>query len=306
MVATWLAVRLWGAGAPGSIELIMVPAAVAGLLFGTRGGMATSAVMVIAVAPLWPAGPDPSLSLWALTAALATGLAWLIGVRTDLLQHAASRSDELTDRIRTTYQRTLHLISEAIELRDPATAGHSQRVGANASLLGAAIGLGEEELGTLYWAGLLHDVGKIAVPETVLHKAGALSPPEWAIIRQHPGLGATLVRRADVERHELADAVGTHHERWDGSGYPHGLEGESIPLYGRILAIVDVFEALTAARPYRAPLSPEEACKYILEGSGTKFDPALVQPFAALVREGAVVLAPVADRRATMFSTEPT
>jgi putative nucleotidyltransferase with HDIG domain len=303
LVATWTVITLFGGAVPALIELMIIPAVGAGLLLGARAGLVASAVVAVASSPIWRVGSHPSLSSWALTAVLSAGLAWLAGARTFLLQEAASQSGEMATQIRTTHQRTLHLISEAIELRDPTTAGHSRRVAVNASRLGAALGLDEEERRTLYWAGLLHDVGKIAVPEPVLQKPGTLTPSEWEVIRQHPRLGADLIREADIEQQTLADAVATHHERWDGSGYPEGLAGDSIPFYGRILAIVDVFEALTALRPYRAPLSPEEACKQLRDGSGSLFDPGLVGPFETLLHDGALVVAAVPRLQATFFAS---
>lgn len=208
--------------------------------------------------------------------------------------------DDISTRTMGSQPGSLLRFAEAVELYDPLTAGHSRRVGANGRILADALGLNDDEQDVVYWAGLLHDVGKIAVPASILRKPGPLTGEERALMRKHPGLGASLIRESPAGSDVMAAAVGAHHERWDGLGYPKGLAGEAIPLYGRILAVVDVFEALTAERPYRSPLEPAEALAFIRDGAGSAFDPELIAQFDLLVRRDAITVAPTAaaNRRA--------
>ena len=129
-------------------------------------------------------------------------------------------------------------------------------------------------------ASLLHDVGKIGVPHTILRKPGRLTDAEFAIVKQHVVLGEVLIREIP-SLEEVRSAVVSHHERWDGGGYPHGLRGESIPLLGRIIAVADAYSAMTSDRPYRKSLSPEEAVAELRQCAGTQFDPQLVELFVA-------------------------
>ncbi|HTX63631.1 MAG TPA: HD-GYP domain-containing protein [Acidimicrobiales bacterium] len=294
-------IHVWGTTIPALAGLALVPVVAAGTLFGVWGGLLAGALTAALLAPFAPTDGHLPTATWAVTAGLAVGIGSFVGVRSGILQGTVACADDLTAQLVTTYQRTLHLIVEALELRDPATGGHSERVAANAQVMGQALGLDEEAQRTLYWAGLLHDVGKIAVPESILQKPGPLSPEEWATIRAHPTIGARLIRDTSSEFCEIADAVATHHERWDGSGYPDGLAGGSIPLYGRILAVVDVFEALTADRPYRAPLPSSEALRYICDMGGLEFDPELVARFERLVHDGTLSVSAHRATHPSMF-----
>jgi HD-GYP domain-containing protein (c-di-GMP phosphodiesterase class II) len=168
----------------------------------------------------------------------------------------------------------------ALSMHDPATAAHSARVGHAARKLGRAAGLNDEEVGQVGLAGILHDIGKLDVPPPVLAKSGPLTADEWAIIRRHPDAGADMIASLAGGNSPVADAVRTHHERWDGSGYPRGLRSEAIPLMGRIIAITDVYDAITHPRCYRGTVfTAEEALLEIMNGAGHHFDPALVRVF---------------------------
>ena len=292
VAATWAAVEVSGGRDPEWADLVFLPAVVAGLYFGVPGGVVAGTLGAIALAPFTMPGHDLGTTRWLVDSGIAVCLGGVTGGRAFVIDDARARSRALTTQLLTTYRRTLHLIAEAIELRDPLTAGHSRRVAHNARTLGAAIGIDAPGLASLYWAGLLHDVGKVAVPEAVLQKPGELSDDEWGLVRRHPGLGAALVLKASTDFAGLAEAVGAHHECWDGSGYPDGIAGEDIPLTARILSVVDVFEALTSARPYRQPLEAEEAMSWVSRHAGTQFDPAIVSVFERLFADGAVVVAP--------------
>lgn len=246
---------------------------------------------MLLLSPLGPLDPNLQLSGWLSHGLIAISLGMLVGVRSVALDRSHERTKDLALRLGSTYQKTLHLIAEAVELRDPITAGHSYRVALNARTVGTFVGLADSEVDTLYWAGLLHDIGKIAVPETILQKPGRLDESEWSLMQEHPRLGARLITDGSEELAPIALAVEAHHECWDGSGYPHGLAGDAIPKLARILSIVDVFEALTCARPYRDPLDPRTALSYIADNSGSKFDPDLVPAFERAFARGAIVVA---------------
>lgn len=291
MGLAWVAIVATGGRNVQFADITYGAVLISALFFGAPGGIASGTIVLLLVSPVGPLMPQDQTG-WAVHGSLAIVIGGGVGARSYILDHALARANDLTERLATTYRKTLYLIAEAIELRDPITAGHSHRVATNARTLGQRIGLSEAELSTLYWAGLLHDVGKIAVPETILQKPGQLNAAEWELMRDHPRLGAGLIARTSQDLASLAEAVGSHHECWDGSGYPIGLVGESIPLMGRVLAIVDVFEALTSSRPYRAALSADDALVFILRNSGKRFDPSLIPIFENLFLTKAIVIAP--------------
>lgn len=170
----------------------------------------------------------------------------------------------------------------AIDAKDPYTAAHSERVAALALCLGSAQGLSPNLQLLLQYSSLLHDIGKISVPAKVLTKPGNLDGEEWAMIRQHPIRSAEIIQQMPALA-EVATIARHHHERLDGSGYPDGLVGNAIPLLARILAIADVYEALTADRAYRKAYSASEAKSILSAGSGTSFDAQLVDAFNRIV-----------------------
>jgi putative two-component system response regulator len=171
-------------------------------------------------------------------------------------------------------------LARAAEYRDNETGMHVTRMSHYARMLGLAAGLGESAADDLFNAAPLHDVGKIGVPDRILLKPGPLDPTEWDIMKRHPAIGAQIIGRHERGMLAMAhDIALTHHERWDGSGYPSGLSGNAIPIVGRIVAISDVFDALTTARPYKAAWSIEKAVDYLQEQRGRHFDEALVELF---------------------------
>ncbi|MBW8769970.1 MAG: diguanylate cyclase [Gemmatimonadetes bacterium] len=185
--------------------------------------------------------------------------------------------------------------SESIESKDVHTQGHCERVADLAGALAAKVGFDESSLFWFRVGALLHDVGKLIVPAEVLNKPDELTPEEWAIIRQHPAAGVELL--AEVEfPWDVTPMVRSHHERWDGQGYPDGLAGEAIPLAARILCIADVYDALTTQRSYKRPFSHLEAMEIMRRQSGRQFDPQLFARFEELVRRGAHNLSPAAER----------
>jgi putative two-component system response regulator len=180
------------------------------------------------------------------------------------------------------------ILARAVESRDLVTGDHVDRMSAYCALIGAEIGLPAEEQRTLALAARLHDVGTLAVPDRLLLKGGALSEHELWVMQSHCQAGHAMLSESSSPLLRLAAEIAlTHHEWWDGCGYPRGLRGEDIPLAGRIAAIADVFDALTSERPYRAPLGFDEAVEVMRKERGSHFDPELIDAFlnAAPLRE---------------------
>ncbi len=180
----------------------------------------------------------------------------------------------------------------AIEAKDPYTEGHCQRLAVYASRLGQALGAGTERLHKLRMAGLLHDVGKIAIPEAILSKPGPLTAEEFDVLKQHPVSGERICQPLRSAR-ALLPAIRHHHERWDGQGYPDGLAGAAIPADARIIAIVDAFDAMTSDRPYRLGLPVKRALDILRTNAGPQWDPELVTVFIALIEADLVVDQPI-------------
>lgn len=193
-------------------------------------------------------------------------------------RHAEARTAE----VQAAYGETISGWSRALELRDSETQGHSQRVTALTLQLARELHIPEEQWEALRWGALLHDIGKMGVPDEILRKPGALTPEERLIIEQHPGIAYELLRPISFLKDALVIPY-CHHERWDGKGYPQGLAGENIPLAARLFSIVDVWDALTSDRPYRKAWSVEKSRAYLEEQAGCAFDPALVQAFCRML-----------------------
>lgn len=176
------------------------------------------------------------------------------------------------------YLETIEVLANTVEGRDPYTHGHIGRVSMYAQWLAEALGWPKEQLRSLAFGARLHDIGKIVIPDQILKKPGELTDEEWELMKQHPAAGGRILR----EITHLKDALNYvlyHHERWDGSGYPHRLAGRDIPIEGRLLAIADVYDALTTDRPYHPALPRSDVLRYLRERSGSEFDPDLVPIF---------------------------
>lgn len=176
---------------------------------------------------------------------------------------------------------SLQAVSNALDAKDRYTHGHSERVAWLGTQLAKAIGLDDAEVERIRISGLVHDVGKIGVPEAVLCKTGRLTEDEFDQIKKHPRIGYNILKGIP-KMEDVLDGVLYHHERWDGCGYPDKLAGEGIPLYGRILAVADTFDAMSSTRSYRTALPREQVLQEILNCAGTQFDPSLTGPFVAL------------------------
>ncbi len=170
-------------------------------------------------------------------------------------------------------------LAATIDAKDTYTKGHSAAVSRYAEALARAIDLPADEVERIKLGALLHDIGKIGIPEHILRKSDMLSDDEWAIMKQHPAIGADKVLKPNKSLHDLIPIVKYHHEHVDGSGYPYGLKGDDIPLSARIVAIADAYHALISDRPYRKGLSVQKACEILKMGAGVQWDKELVRKF---------------------------
>jgi putative two-component system response regulator len=175
---------------------------------------------------------------------------------------------------------TVERLAVAAEFKDQGTAAHIRRISRYCKLLAEAMGLGGREAGLLPASSTMHDVGKIGIPDAILLKPGKLDPREWEVMKEHASIGARILGGSSSAVLRTGEVIAlSHHERWDGRGYPRGLRGEDIPLPGRICAVADVFDALTSDRPYRASLPPDRAVEIMREGRGSHFDPQVMDVF---------------------------
>jgi len=202
------------------------------------------------------------------------------GSSTDAIRSRSQALAQALHEVQETYDATLRALSGALDLRDSETEIHSLRVTAYADHLAARVGVGEAEREALRRGALLHDVGKIGVPDAILRKPGPLNDAEWQQMRRHPQIGAEMLAGIGF-LHSAIPLVRHHHERWDGNGYPDRLVGEGIPLGARIFAIADTLDAMTSDRPYRAAKSFAEARAEIARCMGSQFDPQVVEAFLA-------------------------
>jgi putative two-component system response regulator len=217
--------------------------------------------------------------------------AWLAGEIETSVRHLREREEEIIFRL-----------ALAVEYRDNDTGNHTWRVARYSQIIAEALGLSPELCHRIYLAAPLHDVGKVAVPDGILLKKGALTPQEFAVVRTHTAIGRRILDDSTSELIQLAAEIAeAHHEKWDGSGYPKGLAGEAIPLSARIVAVADVFDALTTVRPYKAAMPAEEALCCLRADSARHFDPDCVAAFVARWPDVLAVGAMATGTRETTF-----
>jgi putative two-component system response regulator len=213
-----------------------------------------------------------------------------------LEREVAARTKELQqtlDRLRETYQQleqasleTVVRLARAGEYKDQDTGAHILRMGHFASALARKIGLREKTVDNILYAAPMHDIGKIGIPDDILLKPGPLNEEEWVFMRTHTSIGADILSGAEKGFIRLAEVIAqTHHEKWDGSGYPHGLKGDEIPIAGQITAVTDVYDALTSVRPYKKAFSLEKTREIMEESKGKHFRPDLVDAFFEIQSE---------------------
>ncbi len=203
-------------------------------------------------------------------------------------------NSHLVTQLQTTYVSTLRSLISIIEAKDSYTAGHTERVAAYSMAIANRLSFSDEELRTIMFGALLHDIGKMGVLDKIINKPGPLTEEEWELMRAHPVVGAQIVEKMEFLGGTI-DIVRHHHESWNGKGYPDGLKGENIPLKARIVTVADSFDAMTTDRPYRKALSLDEAVARLEEASGVQFDAELVKVFVKYVREKGRDLALVAE-----------
>jgi putative two-component system response regulator len=200
----------------------------------------------------------------------------------DRAQWLADAVQEATAALVAREEEVIWRLARAIEYRDGDTGGHVSRVAVVSRIIGEALGLSPERCRILYLAAPLHDIGKIGIADAILGKPGKLTPEEMSIMREHVSIGARILEKGGSDLIRVAELIAqSHHERWDGTGYPDRLSGDDIPIEARIVAIADVFDALCSTRPYKAAWPIEKAHAEILRCSGTHFDPQCVEAFVA-------------------------
>jgi putative nucleotidyltransferase with HDIG domain len=213
----------------------------------------------------------------------------LLVLPTGLVYYSFKRAKELDDGTR----YTLESIADTVDLRDPYTGGHSRRVTEYTERILSSMGMRGPEVDLVIWAARVHDIGKIAVPDGVLNKPGPLTDEERAVMESHADRGAEFLSRyPQFERG--VDIVRHHHERWDGHGYPHRLQGTQIPFGARVIAVADSYDAMTSDRPYRRGIAPARAASILREGRGTQWEGSIVDAFLRSVADELDVAAPAA------------
>jgi putative nucleotidyltransferase with HDIG domain len=275
------------------VQMMYLPIVLCGLLFHARFGLLFGVLAGLMMGPLMPLEVanqtyQPT-EAWLLRMVFFCINGTMAGAVADLLRHRIRLLEQIQRKISLTYGRTLRSLVVLIAERDNETADHCERVAYNAVKVGEAMGLTTERLEVLYWAALLHDLGKIGISESILGKPSSLSAAERLEMQRHVEIGCRVILHASHEFAPIAEVVAAHHERLDGMGYPNRLSGGAIPLEARILAVVDVFEALTSWRPYHAAQDQKSALAQVRSESGKHFDPQVVDVFTALLGRGQLV-----------------
>lgn len=255
-------------------KLYILPVVMAAIWFDLRGSLLTTCAVAVLYLPhvvfQWGADRPENVNQVGEMVTIVI-VAVLSGV-------FVAKEKTVLLRLKTTYENVVAALVRALNMREHGTGEHSLRVRDYALRLASEIGLPEDTRAHYALGALLHDIGKIGVPDAILLKTGPLNEDEWTMMRQHPELGRRILAALpDLEGAQ--EIVCFHHERFDGSGYPHRLEGKQIPLGARIFAVVDVLDALTSSRPYRQPGTFEEARTQIKNGAGSEFDPEIVAAF---------------------------
>lgn len=206
--------------------------------------------------------------------------------RTRELSQALEELKRAMDKIKAVSLDTTFRLAQAVESRDGVTGIHIRRIGYYSAAIARAMGLPPQDVELSLYAAPMHDIGKIGVPDRILLKPGPLDAEEWKTMKQHTVIGGRILSNSDSNVIQMAELIAlTHHEKWDGSGYPAGLKGPQIPLWGRISAIVDVFDALTNDRPYKKAFTIDESLGILKKSTGTHFDPDVAEAFFSIQDE---------------------
>jgi len=259
-------------------KLFLFPILLSAMWFSARGAAASTVFATIVCGGLagnaWPAEVSSQVERVGEVAVF-----WLVGA---LSASFFEQQRRFVGQIEVANDNTLLALAAALDVREHNTGVHSQRVADYTLRLAREVGVRDKDTLDVFWRGaLLHDVGKIGIPDKVLMKPGPLSDEEWAVMRNHPEVGARMLRKIDFLR-GASEIVRSHHERFDGAGYPRKLKGAQIPLGARVFAVIDVYDALTTDRAYHTARSHTDALAKIREGSGPHFDSAVVAAFAKI------------------------
>jgi putative two-component system response regulator len=213
-----------------------------------------------------------------------------VAERTADLRKSLEETVTAQQKTREAHLDTLHRLTVAAEYKDEDTAEHIKRMSSYCAIIAGSLHMPQEEIDLLYHTSSMHDIGKIGTPDSVLLKPGKLTPEEWEIMKQHTISGAKILHNSPSKLLQSGRIIAlAHHEKWDGSGYPVGLAGKDIPLWGRICSVADVFDALTSARPYKKAFSNEDALRIMKEGRGKHFEPGLIDLFMENLDEVLVI-----------------
>ena len=281
-------------------KLYLFPILLSAMWFGARGAASSTVFATLVCGGLagnaWPAEVSSQVERVGEVAVF-----WLVGA---LSASFFEQQRRFIGQIEVANDNTLMALAAALDVREHNTGVHSQRVADYTMRLAREAGVRDKDTLDVFWRGaLLHDVGKIGIPDKVLLKPGPLSPEEWVVMRNHPEVGAQMLRKIEFLRGP-SEIVLSHHERYDGAGYPRKLKGDQIPLGARLFAVIDVYDALTTDRAYHTARSHTDAVTKIKEESGTHFDPAVVAAFAMIPFEE---LREIAKKNQTplLFSSPP-
>lgn len=287
-VATFAAVRATG-GSPSPLNhLGYLPVVGGGYFFGWRGGLLVGAIVAFTLGPL-PAlvqlpGGIETLDAWAIRGVFFMGIGWLGGYLFDRRRSAVDGWRSASVMVTSREREAIRALGRGAEMKDIDTGEHVGRVQVLSESLALRVGIGPTRAADIGWSAMLHDVGKLHIPDRILLRPRPLSAAEWQIMRQHPIWGEEILAHGDG--FELARRIARwHHENFDGSGYPDGLVGDQIPLEARIVRITDAFDAMTHRRPYHPGRSVEWAMEELERCRGRQFDPAIVAIFIQLLAE---------------------
>jgi HD-GYP domain-containing protein (c-di-GMP phosphodiesterase class II) len=275
------------------VQLMYLPILLVGLLFEVRIAALFAVFAGFLVGPFMPL--EAATSLYQPTEAWLLRIVFFVingvtaGSVASLLHYRIGLLEKVRLEIALTYGRTLRALVVLIAERDDETADHSERVAYNSVKIGEALNLSPERLEVLYWAALLHDLGKIGIAESILNKPAALSAEERLEMQRHVEIGYRVIVHASSDFTPIAQVVAAHHERMDGTGYPYRLSGDAILIEARILTIIDVFEALTSKRPYHEAVDQQTALQMIEADQDVHFDPQVVGVFKQLLNQGELI-----------------